>query len=320
MATAAARNDTAASVPQPEDSVPVATDESQAVTVNHVAGATGNNDDDNDKDNIADNSDFPPLEARPHSPAATPYQQQVFPPASNMNVKALPPARALGGSRGISILICLCLGLIVTLLLRNWKSICQALILMGFLFVFRGKAPQLYFIGLYTEWSKQVAETNFYFPQRCAWFGVLVRSCLMQHVYVSDYWSNERFIPIPNLWPFPLPLCLNTPQSVVKVQASDDVYMGTSLQMVDWGQLPVDIMSNYMHMSDSLLSDIVLPGDVVTCSGGKCTNQCHVNMISNTHDGIMNCLQELMKCVLPEKKYIYILLQFQGGMNIVTTI
>ena len=173
---------------------------------------------------------------------------------------------------------------------------------MGFLFVFRGKAPQLYFIGLYTEWSKQVAETNFYFPQRCAWFGVLVRSCLMQHVYVSDYWSNERFIPIPNLWPFPRPLCLNTPQSVVKVQASDDVYMGTSLQMVDWGQLPVDIMSNYMHMSDSLLSDIVLPGDVVTCSGGKCTNQCHVNMISNTHDGIMNCLQELMKCVLPEKQ------------------
>ena len=100
VATAAARNDTAASVPQPEDSVPVATDESQAVTVNHVAGATGNNDDDNDKDNIADNSDFPPLEARPHSPAATPYQQQVFPPASNMNVKALPPARALGWFQG----------------------------------------------------------------------------------------------------------------------------------------------------------------------------------------------------------------------------
>ena len=51
------------------------------------------------------------------------------------------------------------------------------------------------------------------------------------------------------------------------------------LQMVDCGQLPVDIMSKYMHMADALLGDIVLPDDVVTCSGGQCTNQCHVNMI-----------------------------------------
>ena len=60
----------------------------------------------------------------------------------------------------------------------------------------------------------------------------------------------------------------NVSQSVVKVQAFDDVYMGTSLQKVDWGQLPVDIMSNYMHMTDALLSDLVVPDDVVTCSGG----------------------------------------------------
>ena len=39
---------------------------------------------------------------------------------------------------------------------------------------------------------------------------------------------------------FPLSLCLNVPQSVVKVQASDDVYIGTRLQMVDWGQSPND--------------------------------------------------------------------------------
>ena len=88
VATAAARDEAAASVPQPEDSAPVAIDESQTVTVNHVAGATGNDDDDYDKDNRTENSDFPPLEARPHSPAATPYQQQVFPPASDTRVKA----------------------------------------------------------------------------------------------------------------------------------------------------------------------------------------------------------------------------------------
>ena len=69
---------------------------------------------------------------------------------------------------------------------------------------------------------------------------------------------------------FPLSLCLRVPQSVVSVQASDDEYMGASLQKVDWGQLPVDIMSNYMHMTDTLLSDLVLPDDVVACSGGQC--------------------------------------------------
>ena len=68
---------------------------------------------------------------------------------------------------------------------------------------------------------------------------------------------------------YPLSLCLNVPQSVVKVQASYDICMGASLQEVDWGQLPADIMSNYMHMTDALLSYLVLPDDVVTCSGGK---------------------------------------------------
>ena len=90
---------------------------------------------------------------------------------------------------------------------------------------------------------------------------------------------------------FPLSLCLRVPQPVVNVQASDDEYMGASLQKVDWGQLPVDIMSNYMHMTDTLLSDLVLPDDVIACSGGKCANQCHVNMISNTYECIMKCLQ-----------------------------
>ena len=41
---------------------------------------------------------------------------------------------------------------------------------------------------------------------------------------------------------FPLSLCLRVPQPVVNVQASDDEYMGASLQKVDWGQLPVDII------------------------------------------------------------------------------
>ena len=51
VATAAARDEAAASVPQPEDSAPIAIDEYIMLTVNHVAVATGNNDDDNDKDN-----------------------------------------------------------------------------------------------------------------------------------------------------------------------------------------------------------------------------------------------------------------------------
>ena len=93
----------------------------------------------------------------------------------------------------------------------------------------------------------------------------------------------------------------HTWQSVVNVQASDDVYMGASLQKVDWSQLPVDIMSKYMHMTDALLSDRVLPDDVVICSGGQCANQCHVDMISNTYEWIMNCLQRADEMCIPRK-------------------
>ena len=100
---------------------------------------------------------------------------------------------------------------------------------------------------------------------------------------------------------FTLSLCLNVPQSVVKVQASDDVCMGASLQKIDWGQLPVDIISNYMHMTDALLSDLVLPDDVVTCSGVQWANQCHVNMISNAYECIMNCLQRADEMCIPRK-------------------
>ena len=100
---------------------------------------------------------------------------------------------------------------------------------------------------------------------------------------------------------FPLSLCLHAPQPVVNVQASDDEYMGVSLLKVDWGQLPVDIMSNYMHMTDTLLSDLVLPDDVVACSGGQCANRCHVNIISNTYECIMKCLQRADEMCIPRK-------------------
>ena len=54
-------------------------------------------------------------------------------------------------------------------------------------------------------------------------------------------------------------------------------------------------------MTDTLLSDLVLPDDVVACSGGQCANQCHVNIISNTYECIMKCLQRAHEMCIPRK-------------------
>ena len=56
--------------------------------MNYVDGVYYNKTKDEDNRTSTGNSDFLHLEARPHSPAATPYQQQVFPPASDTSVKA----------------------------------------------------------------------------------------------------------------------------------------------------------------------------------------------------------------------------------------
>ena len=77
--------------------------------------------------------------------------------------------------------------------------------------------------------------------------------------------------------------------------------MSTVLQKVDWGQLPVETVSNYMHTTDVLLKDLALADDVITCSGGHCTNQGHVDMLSNTYGHIMNCLQKADEICIPKK-------------------
>ena len=77
--------------------------------------------------------------------------------------------------------------------------------------------------------------------------------------------------------------------------------MSTVLRKVDWGQLPVETVSNYMHTTDVLLKDLVLADDVITCSGGHCTNQGHVDMLSNTYGHIMNCLQKADEICIPKK-------------------
>ena len=99
----------------------------------------------------------------------------------------------------------------------------------------------------------------------------------------------------------PLSLYLNVPYTAVPKQTSDDVQMSTVLQKVDWGQLPVETVSNYMHRTDVLLKDLVLADDVITCSGGHSTNQGHVDMLSNTYGHIMNCLQKADEICIPRK-------------------
>ena len=100
---------------------------------------------------------------------------------------------------------------------------------------------------------------------------------------------------------FPLSLYLNVPYTAVPKQTSDDVRMSTVLQKVEWGQLPVETVSNYMHTTDVLLKDLVLADDVITCSGGHCTYQGHVDMLSNTYGHIMNCLQKADEIWIPKK-------------------
>ena len=90
---------------------------------------------------------------------------------------------------------------------------------------------------------------------------------------------------------FPLSLYLNVPYTAVPKQTSGDVQMSTVLQKVDWGQLAVETVSNYMHTTDVLLKYLVLADGVITCSGGHFTNQCHVDMLSNTYGHIMTCLR-----------------------------
>ena len=100
---------------------------------------------------------------------------------------------------------------------------------------------------------------------------------------------------------FPLSLYLNVPYTAVPKLASDDVQMSTVLQKVDWGQLPVETVSNYMHTTDVLLRDLVLPDDVIFCSVAHCTNQGHMNMLSNNYGHIVNCLQKADEICIPKK-------------------
>ena len=113
---------------------------------------------------------------------------------------------------------------------------------------------------------------------------------------------------------FPLSLYLNVPYTAVPNQTSDDVQMSTVLQKVDWGQLPVETVSNYIHPTEGLLKDL-LADDVITCSGGHCTNQGHVDKLSNTYGHIMNCLQKADYICIPKKHKNFLLL-FQVGINI----
>ena len=105
-------------------------------------------------DTSTDELDFPPLESRPHSHNVTPYEQQVFPVASNTRVKARGTGEAitmgtrprprvvadrsaisrsgLKAARGLLEFTCLCPDLIVVPLVINWKNICQTTILMFF--------------------------------------------------------------------------------------------------------------------------------------------------------------------------------------------
>ena len=70
-----------------------------------------------------------------------------------------------------------------------------------------------------------------------------------------------------------------------------------------------------MHTTDVLLRYIVLPDDVITCSGRHCLNQGHVNMLLNTYGHIMNCLQKADELCIPKKQKIFLFL-FQVGINI----
>ena len=60
-----------------------------------------------------------------------------------------------------------------------------------------------------------------------------------------------------------------------------------------------------MHTTDVLFWDAVLPDDVITCSGGHCTNQGHVNMLSNIYGHIMNCLWKADEICIPKKHIFY---------------
>ena len=79
--------------------------------------------------------------------------------------------------------------------------------------------------------------------------------------------------------------------------------------------VPYTAVSNYMHTTDVLLKDLVLADDVITCSGGHCTNQGHVDILSNTYGHIINCLKKLMKYAFPRNTK-NVLLLFQVGINI----
>ena len=91
MATAPARDGAAPSVSQPEDILPKRANDSEPLPLNYVADAKDNNSNEISRDNAdtsIDELDFQPLESRPHSHNVTPYEQQVFPVASNTRVKA----------------------------------------------------------------------------------------------------------------------------------------------------------------------------------------------------------------------------------------
>ena len=113
---------------------------------------------------------------------------------------------------------------------------------------------------------------------------------------------------------FPLTLCLNVPYAAVPKQASDNVQMSTVQQKGDWGQLPVEPIKLYAH-NWCFVRDLVLPDDAITCSGGHCTNQGHVDMLSSTYGHIMNCLQKADEISIPPKHKHFLLL-FQVGINI----
>ena len=86
VATAPARDEAAPSVSQPEDILPKRANDSEPLPLNSVADAKDNDSDEISRDNAdtsTDELDFPPLESRPHSHNVTPYEQQVFPVASN---------------------------------------------------------------------------------------------------------------------------------------------------------------------------------------------------------------------------------------------
>ena len=103
-------------------------------------------------------------------------------------------------------------------------------------------------------------------------FCILVRSCVMQHIHVKIIESMSVLIRYTWL-------------------TSDDVLMGTTLQIVDWEQVPVHTGSNYVHIIDLLLTDLVLPGDVAICNDERSTDHCIVDMFSNIYKHIMNRLQ-----------------------------